>query len=54
MEYVIRLERVSSRPLAVVRRRAASHELPKVVPEACGTVWNVLRSQQVSGAGGTS
>src|SRR5262245_27716566 len=51
MEYVVRLEQLSSRPLAVVRRRAASHELSKVVPDACGTVWNVIRSQQVSGAG---
>ena len=51
MEYVVRLERLSARPLAVVRRRAASHELSKVVPDACGTVWNVIRSQQVSGAG---
>ena len=51
MEYVIRLERLGARPLAVVRRRAASHELSKVVPDACGTVWNVIRSQKVSGAG---
>src|SRR5947209_2490171 len=51
MEYVVRLEQLSGRPLAVVRRRAASHELSKVVPDACGTVWNVIRSQQVSGAG---
>jgi effector-binding domain-containing protein len=51
MEYVIRLEQLSGRPLAVVRRRAASHELSKVVPDACGTVWNALRSHQVAGAG---
>jgi effector-binding domain-containing protein len=51
MEYSVRLEQLSARPLAVVRRRAASHELSKVVPAACGTVWNVIRSQQVAGAG---
>jgi effector-binding domain-containing protein len=51
MKYDIRLERHSSQPLAVVRRRAASHELSKVVPDACGVVWNVLRAHQVSGAG---
>jgi effector-binding domain-containing protein len=51
MEYDVRLEQLASRPLAVVRRRAALHELSKVVPDACGTVWAVLRSQQVSGAG---
>ena len=51
MKHEIRLEQHAARPLAVVRRRAASHELSKVVPDACGTVWNVIRSQQVSGAG---
>jgi hypothetical protein len=51
MKYDIRLEQHASRPLAVVRRRAALHELSKVVPDACGTVWNVMRSQKVSGAG---
>jgi hypothetical protein len=51
MEYNVRLERLSSRPLAVVRRRAGSKELSKVVPDACGTVWGVVRSQKVPGAG---
>src|SRR5437868_6701013 len=51
MEYDVRLEQLSSRPLAVVRRRASSHELSKVVPEACGTVWNVVRAQKITGAG---
>jgi len=51
MPYVICLEQLPSRPLAVVRRRAARHELSKVVPDACGLVWNVIRSQQVAGAG---
>src|SRR6516162_9058564 len=51
MEYVVRLEQHAGQPLAVVRRRANQQELAKVVPAACGTVWNVLRSQQVSGAG---
>jgi effector-binding domain-containing protein len=51
MEHVVRIEQLSSRPLAVMRRRAAPHELSKVVPEACGTVWNVMRSQKVAGAG---
>jgi hypothetical protein len=51
MEYVVRLEQHPGRRLAVVRRRAASHELSKVVPDACGTVWNVLRAQKVPGAG---
>src|SRR6059036_2412751 len=51
MEYVVHLQHESPRPLAVVRRRAASHELSKVVPDACGAVLNVMRSQNVSGAG---
>ncbi|HLJ93638.1 MAG TPA: GyrI-like domain-containing protein [Gemmataceae bacterium] len=51
MNYEIRLEQVSSRPLAVVRRRARPQELSKVVPEACGTVWNVVRAQKIPAAG---
>jgi effector-binding domain-containing protein len=51
MDYNVRLEQVSSLPLAVVRRRARPQELARVVPEACGTVWNVIRSLKVAGAG---
>ena len=51
MEYDVRLEQVGSRPLAVVRRRTSLQELSKVVPEACGTVWAVVRAQKVPGAG---
>ena len=50
-KYDIRLERQSGHPLAVVQRRASQAELPRVVPEACGAVWNVVRSQQIAGAG---
>lgn len=51
MDYVVRLEQLDSHPLAVVRRRARPQELSTVVPEACGTVWNVVRAQQIPGAG---
>jgi effector-binding domain-containing protein len=51
MEYDVRLEQHSGQPLAVVRRRAARQHLSTVVPDACGTVWNVVRAQQVAGAG---
>src|SRR5690348_1583148 len=51
MDYDIRRERVASRPLAVVRRRASLGEISKVVPEACGAVWNVIRARRVAGAG---
>jgi effector-binding domain-containing protein len=51
MQYVVRIEQHDGVPLAVVRRRASFAELPKVVPEACGIVWNLIKAQQISGAG---
>ncbi len=51
MEYAIRLEQLSSRPLAVVCRRAGLQDLSQVIPDACGTVWSVVRAQQVTGIG---
>jgi effector-binding domain-containing protein len=51
VEYDIRCQQLAGRPLAVVRRRARPEELSKVVPEACGAVWNFIRSHQISGAG---
>ena len=51
MEYDVRLEQLGSLSLAVVRRRASAHELSRVVPDGCGTVWNVLRAQKIRGAG---
>ena len=51
MAHHVRLERLGSRPLAVVRRRVRSQELPRIIPEACGIVWNVVRAQQIRGAG---
>ncbi len=51
MEYDVRLEQLGGQPLAVVRRRASPGELARVVPEACGLVWNVVQSQGITGAG---
>jgi effector-binding domain-containing protein len=51
MQYEVRLEQQAARLLAVVRRRATIPELPRVVPEACGFVWNILRTNKVTGAG---
>ncbi len=51
MGYVVRREQHAGQPVAVVRRRASLQQLAQVVPAACGTVWKVLRSQQVAGAG---
>jgi hypothetical protein len=44
-------QRFASRPLVVVRRRASLEELPRVVPEACGVVWRVIRARRIAGAG---
>lgn len=52
MEYNVRIEKIIiSRPLAVVRRRASFQELYRVVPDACGLVWSVVKAQQIKGAG---
>ena len=51
MEYDVRLEQLGSQPLAVVRRRASLKELAKVVPDACGLVWSVVRARKITGAG---
>jgi effector-binding domain-containing protein len=51
VEYDIRLEEQTGRPLAVVRRCAGPQQLPRVVPEARGIVWNILRTHQITGAG---
>lgn len=51
MVQIVRVEQANSRPLAVVRRTARRDELSCVVPEACGTVWDVLRAQNIKGAG---
>jgi len=45
--HVVQLQRVDSVPLAVIRRDARASDLPRVVPECCGLVWNVVRAQQV-------
>jgi hypothetical protein len=34
-----------------VRRRASQPELAKVIPDACGTIWGVVRAQKIAGAG---
>jgi effector-binding domain-containing protein len=49
--YQVQIVQVASQPTAVVRRRARQQDLSRVVPEACGIVWNVMKAQQVKGAG---
>jgi effector-binding domain-containing protein len=51
MSFSVRVERVTSRPIAIVRRRVAPSELSKVVPEACGLVWRTVKAAEVKDAG---
>src|SRR5262245_50104839 len=46
MWYDVRVERLESVPLAVIRRQAFASELARVVPECCGLVWNAVRAQK--------
>jgi effector-binding domain-containing protein len=45
--YTIRVQRLESVPLAVVRRQARQSELSRIVPECCGLVWNVMKANHV-------
>jgi effector-binding domain-containing protein len=45
----VKIERLDSVPLAVIRRQAQASELSRVVPECCGLVWNAVRAQQAKG-----
>jgi len=49
MSYAVRIERVSSEHIAVVRRLVSPAELPRVVPQACGLVWGVVKAAKVKG-----
>ena len=51
MKYEVRLETAIGRPLAIVRRRASLQQLPRVVPDACGVVSGLVRTQQIKGSG---
>jgi hypothetical protein len=51
MTYEVRLETSVGAPIAVVHRRAERAQLGAVVQAACGLVWNVLKTQHVSGVG---
>jgi effector-binding domain-containing protein len=41
----VTLMEVPAIPLAVVRRQVPQSELPRVVPECCGLVWQAMRAQ---------
>jgi effector-binding domain-containing protein len=45
MSYKVRVQRLDSGPLAVIRRQASASELASVVAECCGRVWSAIRAQ---------
>ena len=45
--YDVQIRDVDSVPLAVVRRQARQSELPGLVPQCCGLVWEAVKSQKV-------
>src|SRR5690348_17159698 len=51
MPYPIRIEQHTANPTAVVRRHATQPQLSKVIPESCGIVWTIVRTQKIPGAG---
>jgi effector-binding domain-containing protein len=51
MAYEITIDRVEPRTIASVRRRATLEQLPTVIPEACGDVWNFIRAKGIAHPG---
>lgn len=51
MQYVVNLTSVTATSLLVVRRRSKLTELSKVVPDACGAVWDFIRRSQIASHG---
>jgi len=47
--YDVRVQHLDAVPLAVVRRQPRPADLPRVIPECCGLVWNALKAQGVRG-----
>jgi hypothetical protein len=51
MSHLVQIVQAPAVPLAVVRRRASSRELSRVVPAACGEVWTFILAHGGEGAG---
>lgn len=51
MDHVVELTTSESRPIAAVRFLARPDELSRVVPAACGEVWNFVKAAGITGAG---
>src|SRR5262245_63695935 len=45
MAYAVEVQQLESVPLAVVRRQARQADLPRLIPECCGLVWQVVKAQ---------
>ena len=51
MAYQVHVQRLAPQITAVIRCRARQSELSTVIPQACGEVWNFIRSSQFPSAG---
>jgi effector-binding domain-containing protein len=51
MSYAVEMMEMPATRLLVVKRRARSNELSRVVPEGCGIVWNHVRQAGIKSAG---
>lgn len=51
MPYDVIVLRMPATPLLVVRRTAPQSQLSRVVPDACGVVWNFIRSNNITPRG---
>ena len=50
MSYRVDVVTVAAQPIAVVRRQAKQSELSRVVPAACGEVWNFVKAAGIPAA----
>ncbi len=51
MIYQVQVKQVPAITTAVVRRRAAQQDLPKVIPQCCGEVWTFIRTAGIPNPG---
>ncbi len=51
MEYLVEIQAVQPQWIAVVRFQAKMPDLPKVIPAACGEVWQFVRSSGLPNPG---
>ena len=50
MNYRVDVITVTAQPIAVVRRQATQAELSRIVPAACGEVWNFVKAAGIPAA----